>query len=154
MNLEASLHSLLSFAWTLTRPTNVNLLQQNIVFSYSEKIPVSFSWLFHYYSFFFFGYFTLLLIFTKTILLLLFYYMFFHENHFCFFMFRDVPKCSMLRVLSTPCLFRCKLWAEKVKNCLSQQSSSRRPATSWKIIWKELYFALLLHLCSPWRHDL
>ena len=34
MNLEASLHPLLSFAWTLTRPANY--LRQNIVFSYSE----------------------------------------------------------------------------------------------------------------------
>ena len=38
LNLEASLHSLLSFAWTLTHPT---YLRQNIVFSYSEMIPVS-----------------------------------------------------------------------------------------------------------------
>ena len=93
LNLEASLHSLLSFEWTLIRPTNSNLLRQNIVFSYSERIPVSFSWLFHYFSFFF-CYFTLLLIFTKIILLLLFYYIFFHENYFYFFMFRDVPGCS------------------------------------------------------------
>ena len=104
LNLEASLHSLLSFAWTLTRPTNFNLLRQNIVFSYSERIPVSFSWLFHYFSFFF-CYFTLLLIFTKIILLFLFYYIcvfFFHEHYFYFFMFRNVPGCSMFLVLSTP----------------------------------------------------
>ena len=93
LNLEASLHSLLSFAWTLTRPTNFNLLRQNIVFSYSQRISVSFSWLIDYFSFFF-CYFTLLLIFTKIILLLLFYYIFFHENYFYFFMFRDVPECS------------------------------------------------------------
>ena len=37
----ASLHSLLSFEWSLTCPTN--LLRQNIVFSHSEMIPVSFS---------------------------------------------------------------------------------------------------------------
>ena len=92
MNLEASLHSLLSFAWTLTRPTNFNLLRQNIVFSYSERIPVSFSWLFHYFSFFF-CYFTLLLIFTKIILLLL---LFFSWKLFLFFHF---PGCSgMFRV--------------------------------------------------------
>ena len=28
-------------------PTNFNLFRQNIVFSYSERIPVSFSWLLH-----------------------------------------------------------------------------------------------------------
>ena len=39
--LEARLHLLLSFEWTLTRLTNK--LRQNIVFSYSEMIPVSFS---------------------------------------------------------------------------------------------------------------
>ena len=37
----ASLHSSLSFEWSLTCPTN--LLRQNIVFSHSEMIPVSFS---------------------------------------------------------------------------------------------------------------
>ena len=99
MNLEASLHSLLSFAWTLTSPTNFNWLRQNIVFSYPERIPVSFSWLFHYFSFFF-CYFTFLLICTKIILLLLFYYFFYSWKLFLFFhvpgcsrMFRDVP-CS------------------------------------------------------------
>ena len=45
----------------------------------------------------------LLLIFTKTMLLLSFNLnFFFHENYFYFFMFRDVPECSMFRVLSTP----------------------------------------------------
>ena len=101
MNVEANLHSLLSFAWTLTHPTNFNLLRQNIVFSsYSERMPVSFSWLFHYFSFFL-CYFTLLLIFTKIIFRLLFYYIFFSWKLFLFFhvpgcsgMFRDVPECS------------------------------------------------------------
>ena len=61
-------------------------------------------------------YFTLLLMFTKNVLLLLF---FFHENYFYFFMFRDVtecsgmfrnvPECSMFRVLSTPLLGLCRL---------------------------------------------
>ena len=104
------IHLLLSFAWTLTRPTNFNLSRQNIVFSYSQRISVSFSWLIDYFSFFF-CYFTLLLIFIQIILLLLFYYIFFHENYFYFFMFRDVPgcsgmfryvpECSVFRVLST-----------------------------------------------------
>ena len=88
-------------AWTLTRPTNFNLLRQNIVFSYSERMTVSFSWLFHYFSFFFlFCYFTFLWIFTKIILLLIFIYFFYSWKIFLFFhvpgcsgMFRDVP-CS------------------------------------------------------------
>ena len=49
MNLEASLHLLLSFTWTLTHPT-INYLRQNIVFLYSEMIPVSSSF-FPYFSF-------------------------------------------------------------------------------------------------------
>ena len=100
-------YSLLTFAWTLTRPTKFNRLRQNIVFSYSERIPVSFSWLFHYFSFFF-CYFTLLVIFTTIILLLLFYLfifmkiiLFFHVPE-CSGMFRNVPACSMFWVLSTP----------------------------------------------------
>ena len=38
-------------------------------------------------------------------LLLTFYFIFFHENYFYFLcsgMFRNVPECSMFRVLSTP----------------------------------------------------
>ena len=90
-------------------PNKFNLLRQNIVFSYSERIPVSFSWLFHYFSFFF-GYFTFLLILTKIILLLLFYYIFFFMKIIFIFscsgMFRDVPRCSMFLVLSTPLFSR------------------------------------------------
>ena len=41
---------LLSFAWTLTHPTTNLYLQQNIVFSYLEMIPVSSSF-FPYFSF-------------------------------------------------------------------------------------------------------
>ena len=78
-------------------PNKFNMLRQNIVFSNSERIPVSFSWLFHYFSFFF-CYFTLLIIFTKIILLLLFYYFFFMKIYIFIFscsgMFRDVPECS------------------------------------------------------------
>ena len=48
----ASLHSLLSFEWSLTCPTN--LLRQNIVFSHSEMIPVSFSFSLSLVLFFFF----------------------------------------------------------------------------------------------------
>ena len=80
-------------------PNKFNLLRQNIVFSNSERIPVSFSWLFHYFSVFF-GYFTFLLILTKIILLLLFYYIFFFMKIIffhvpgCSGMFRNVPECS------------------------------------------------------------
>ena len=91
-----------------------NYLRQNIVFSYSEMIRVSFSLLLY-----FLFYFTLLLIFTKIILLYYYYYyyyyyfiIFFHENYFYFFMFGDVPgfsgmfrhvpECSEFRILSTP----------------------------------------------------
>ena len=96
-------------------PTNFNLLRQNIVFSYSERIPVSFSWLFHSFSFFF-CYTTFLLFFTKIMLLLLFIYylLFFVKIIFifscsgmfrnvpeCSGMFRHVPECSVFRVLST-----------------------------------------------------
>ena len=94
LNLEANLHSLLSFAWTLTRPTNY--WRQNIVFSYPEMIRVSFSL---FLSFSVFCYFTLLLAFIKIILLLFiyFYYYFFMKIIFifsCSGMFRNVPGCS------------------------------------------------------------
>ena len=94
MNLEASLHSLLSFGWTLTRPTNFNLLRQNIVLSYSERIPVSFSWLFHYFSFFFWLFYVIIDFYKHYFIIIFLLYFFFHENYFYFFMFRDVPGCS------------------------------------------------------------
>ena len=99
LNLEASLHSLLSFAWTLTRPTNYS--RQNIVFSYPEMIRVSFSL---FLSLSVFCYFTLLLIFMKIILLLLIFLIFMKIIFIfsCFGMFRDVPECSgMFR--NVPC---------------------------------------------------
>ena len=73
LNLEASLHSLLSFAWTLTRPTNY--LRQNTVFSYSDtRRWYQFLVLNHFFSFsLFFFVILLLLFFTKTMLLLSFY---------------------------------------------------------------------------------
>ena len=122
MNLEASLHPLLSFAWTLTRPANY--LRQNIVFSYSEM-----SFFFLIISLFFVFYvILLLLIFTKTMLLqepswlLLSFYLInfffmkitfkfscsgmFQDVSACSGMFRNVLECSMFRVLSTPSLFQ------------------------------------------------
>ena len=96
LNLEASLHLLLSFAWTLTRPTNFNSLRQNIVFSNSERILVSFSWLFYYFSFFF-CYFTLLLTFTKNYFIMNnFFFLNFFFIFSCSGMFRHVPACSGL----------------------------------------------------------
>ena len=74
------------------RPTNY--LRQNIVFSYPEMIPVSFS-LFLCLSVF--CYFTLLLIFIKIVLLLLLFYLFIFMKMFFF----HVPGCSMFRILST-----------------------------------------------------
>ena len=79
------------------RPTNY--LRQNIVFSFPEMIRVSFSL---FLSFSVFCYFTLLLVFTKNLLLLLLLLYLFHKNYFYFFMFRDVPECSVFLVLSTP----------------------------------------------------
>ena len=81
------------------RPTNY--LRQNIVFSYPEMIRVSFS-LFLCLSVF--CYFTLLLIFIKIVLLLLLFYLFIFMKMFffsCSGMFRNVPECSMFRILST-----------------------------------------------------
>ena len=86
LNLEANLHSFLSFAWTLAPQI---ICDKNIVFSYPEMIRVSFPL---FLSVTVSSYFRLLLIFTKVILLLLLY--FFHENYFYFFMFRDVPESS------------------------------------------------------------
>ena len=84
-------------------PTNFNLLRQNIVFSYSERIPVSFSWLFHSFSFFFFLLFYVLINFYKNyVIIIIILLFFFRENYFYFFMFRDVPECSgMFR--NVPC---------------------------------------------------
>ena len=98
-----------------TRPTNY--LRQNIVFSYSEMIRVSFSLFFA----FFFGV-TLLLILQKSFIII-FYLFFFSWKLFLFFhvsgcsgifrdfpdcsgMFRHVPECSFSRVLSTPTKMR------------------------------------------------
>ena len=75
----------------------LNCMRQNIVFSYSEMIPVSFS---------------LFLCFSLFLLLLLLFYViiYFYKNFIIiiiiilfiyFFMLRDVPECSMFLVLST-----------------------------------------------------
>ena len=73
-------------------PNKFNLLRQNIVFSYSERIPVSFSWLFHYFSFFFFWLFYVLINFDKNyFIIIILLYIFFSWKLFLFF---HVPECS------------------------------------------------------------
>ena len=90
-------------------------LRQNIVFSYSEMIPVSFS-LFLYFSLFIFLLFLLfyviiyfyknfiIIIIIILFLIIIFFFLkiilFFHVPG-CSGMFRNVPACSMFRVLST-----------------------------------------------------
>ena len=80
-------------------PTNFNLFRQNIVFSYSERIPVSFSWLFH--SFFLLFY-VLINFYKKYVIIIILLYFFFVKIIFifsCSGMFRNVPECSgMFRV--------------------------------------------------------
>ena len=100
LNSEASLHSLLSFAWTLTRPKNY--LRQNIGFSYSEMIRVSFSLFLVFFVCFCFC-FSLLFYFIINVYKNYFINFFFHENYFNFFMFRDVPGCSGMFVRNVPC---------------------------------------------------
>ena len=71
--------------------------KKNIVFSYSERIPVSFSWLFHSFSFFFFLLFYVLINFYKNyVIIIILLYFFFMKIIFifsCSGMFRNVP-CS------------------------------------------------------------
>ena len=141
MNLEASHNSLLSFAWTLTRPTNY--LGQNIVFSYSEMsfffLIISLFFVFLYINFLFYVI-LLLSIFTKTMLLLSFYLInvFFHENYFYFFMFRDVPGCSgMFR--NVPCSW---FYRRPIRNQFEQQwfhvISFQKPRRVYTAIWYKL----------------
>ena len=80
--------SKLSFEWTLTRPTNFNLLRQNIVLSYSERIPVSFSWLL--LLFFCCCYFTFINFLQKSF----YYYYFIIFFSWKLFLFFHVPGCS------------------------------------------------------------
>ena len=79
-----------------------------ILFSHTQR-GYQFLFLYYFIIFRFFCYFTLLLIFPKNILLLLFYYIYiFSWKWFflsCSWMFRNVPGCSMFRILSTPKVF-------------------------------------------------
>ena len=87
-------------------PTNFNLLRQNIVFSYSERIPVSFSWLFHSFSFFFLLFYVLINFYKNYVIIIINFFfswklfLLFHVPG-CSGMFRNVPAFSVFRVLST-----------------------------------------------------
>ena len=133
-------------------------MRQNIVFSYSERIPVSLSWLFHYFSFFF-CYFTLLLIFTKIIYyyyFIIYVVFFFHDNYFYFFMFRNVPGCSMFLVLSTPYrnakkVVFCQLFLScyvSLNWALFRYSSLNLKFIDWNDTSLKLYEVKLLNKCS------
>ena len=98
--LEANLHSLLSFAWTLAP----QIICDKILFSHIRRW---FQFLFLYFFLFrfFFCYFTVVINFYKNY----YYYFFFSWKLFLFLhvpgcsgMFRHVPECSMFLVLSTP----------------------------------------------------
>ena len=94
LNLEARLHSLLSFAWTLTPPNKLIAKKYCFLILLEEQIPVSFSWSdFLIFLFLLLHIILLLLIFTK-IMLLLFYLIFFSWKLFLFF---HVPECSVFR---------------------------------------------------------
>ena len=100
--------SLITFICMNPHPTNFNLLRQNIVFSYSERIPVSFSWLFHSFSFFFLLFYVLINFYKNYVIIIILLYFFFRENNFYFFMFRNVPCSGFYR---RPCLLtRCVPW--------------------------------------------
>ena len=100
-----------SFAWTHTRLTNY--LRQNIVFSCSEIIRVSFS-LFLYFLFLFLLFYAIINFYKNYYIIVLLY--FFMKITFIFSfsgMFRDVPECSRIfrnvpcsgSFLSTPTIF-------------------------------------------------
>ena len=78
-------------------PNKFNLLRQNIVFSYSERIPVSFSWLFHYFSVFFWLFYVLINFNKNYFIIIILLYFFSMKIIFifsCSGMFRNVPECS------------------------------------------------------------
>ena len=135
MNLEASLHSLLSFVWTLIRPTNY--LRQNIVFSYSEMsffflIISLFLFLFLFFVFLLFYVILLLIIFTKTMLLLSFYLI----NYFSWklLLFFRVPACSGV--------FHVPGFIDALKIILFPSPSSR---WSNSVVLKSLHWSLELN---------
>ena len=129
------------FAWTLTRPTNFNLLRQNIVFSYSERIPVSFSWLFHYFSFFFF--------YRNYFIIIILLYIFFYENYVYFFMFRNVPACSGM--FHVPCsrFYRRPFQRELKWRHLEQE----RLRSSFKMAWGRTFCGVALKRRWRFGHD-
>ena len=96
-NLEASLHSLLSFAWTFTYSVAQQINCDKILFSHTRRwyqFQLSFISLFFVFFYYFMLIYVilLLLIFTKIILLWIFY-----SNFFCscqLVLFFHVPACS------------------------------------------------------------
>ena len=81
-------------------------MRPNIVFWYLEMISLFLSF-FIYFSLL--CYLMLLLFFKKIYLIRFIYFLllfFFRENCFYFFMFPDVPECSVFLVLSTPLIYR------------------------------------------------
>ena len=98
---QGTLHSLLSFAWTLTRPTNFNLLRQNIVFSYSDRIPVSFFLIISLFFVFFLLFYVLINFYKNVFVIIILLYFFFMKIIFifsCSGMFRNVPECSGIQI--------------------------------------------------------
>ena len=153
MNLEASLHSLLSFAWILTRPINFNFLRQNIVFSYSERIPVSCSWLFHYFSVFLLLLFYVIINFYKKyfiifILLLLF---FSWKLFLCF----HVPECSgMFRNVPYSWFYRRPVWtagrASSGKWFTARFFATKNCTTSRLKVWTSFLYPFAMCLLDFW----
>ena len=89
MNLQTSPHSLLSFAWTLTSPTNQ--LEKNNVFSYSKII---FFVCFFFFFFFFFEFYFILCFFFIIIFFFFIKIIFIFS---CSGMFRHVPFSEFYR---------------------------------------------------------
>ena len=143
MNLEASLHSLLLFAWTLTRPTNY--LRQ-ILFCHTRRwYQFLFLNLFFIFRFFFLLFYVilLLLIFTKTMLLLSFYLInfFFSWKLLLFFhfpgMFRHLPECFVFRVLWTPICKYFPIWVIPNSKLITISNNVLPKHLSWNSTWTQ-----------------
>ena len=99
----------------------------------SERIPVSFSWLFHYFSVFF-GVILRYYQFSEKLFYYYYYFFFFHENYFifsCSGMFRNVP-CSWFyrRPISATILARGKSAGRNMIG-LNQQRKSQASSRSF-----------------------
>ena len=96
MNLEANLHSLLSFPWT---PSN-NLFATKYCFLMPAD-DTSFSFFFSF-SFRFLLFYVIINFYKNYFIVIIILFIYFHENYYYFFMFWVVPECSVFLVLSTP----------------------------------------------------